>query len=71
MIRKIRNLSLTTQRLIFAGSFVFATLFQYLLDSPSFLRYESVDFWTELAVGWFGYWGVALLIVWGISGYRK
>jgi hypothetical protein len=60
-----------TQRLIFAGSFIFAISFQYILDSQSFLQYDSPDFWTELAVGWFGYWGVALLLVWGLAGQGK
>ena len=71
MIRKIRNLSLMTQRLIFIGSFAFAILFQVLIDSKSFLQYDSVDFWTEFSVGWFGYWGFTLIIVWGISNYKK
>jgi hypothetical protein len=71
MIRKIRTLSLMTQRLIFVGSFAFAILFQVLIDSKSFLQYDSVDFWTELSVAWFGYWGITLIVVWGISNYRS
>jgi hypothetical protein len=71
MIKKIRNLNLGTQRLIFVGSFTFAILVQYLLSPQLFGQFDSVDFWTEIFVIWVGYWALAILIIWIISSSKE
>ena len=71
MIKRIKELSTGTQRLVFFGSFVIALIVQYITDPRDFLELDKEGFWIPFVFGWIGYWIILRIILWIIDGYKK